>query len=341
MNENPDEPVSPDASGSTPERPWYKRPSLAIKIIGLVLFAVICWRIDLGAVGAVLRQADPFWFFASLGLGFGVVAIRSQRWRLILGSQAIDLRPAYAYGLTLIGNSLGALTPGRIGELVRSYYLSRKGHSVLSGIQAGVIDRLWDIGIYSGFALTGLYFYRHYRPTRNIILALAALALLVGILIYFSGSLTSGEKMKSVLGRFVPRKYRDIFLGAGGKGRSSEKTRKRPVLIGAVSVAAYGLTQVKFYCLGRAVGIEMSPLFIIVVLSFLLLVRLLPITVLNMGSREAVLLFTFNLEGLSSTLAMAYSFAILADMLFFIGVGYFLSWVWRAGRNGTENGGQG
>ncbi len=118
-------------------------------VVGVVLaVALVAWflrRADLSQVAILLRQADlRLVALACLTVAFTSLQ-RAWRWRQLLsplGSYAVrDL-----WAAILMGWSVSVLLPGRLGEVARPVFLSRRAPVAASaGLGSVVLERLFDV----------------------------------------------------------------------------------------------------------------------------------------------------------------------------------------------------
>lgn len=117
--------------------------------LGITVSLVCLWLATRGtdwqAVGAVLRAADPAWALAGVVGGVTAIAIRAQRWRVLLRPiGAVGFRPSFS--ATAIGFGATAVLPFRVGEIVRPALLARRSGFTLSAtLSTVVLERLFDI----------------------------------------------------------------------------------------------------------------------------------------------------------------------------------------------------
>lgn len=118
------------------------------RLIGVVLLVVILWRVGARQLVGVLWHVNPL---ALIGAGFlatSVLVLRSLRWRILCAGLGIRLSLGEAVRLYLVGTFVASITPGRIGDLVKAYYVRdrREEGGLAAGIATVVYDRLLDLG---------------------------------------------------------------------------------------------------------------------------------------------------------------------------------------------------
>lgn len=113
--------------------------------ISAVCIVFAFWNIDLYAFLGAFKGISWLWFaIAVLWVAF-ILYVRAYRWKFLLGHlKWIDTN--ILFGATTIGFAVNNLLPARIGELVRSYAISKKEDVKFSGAFATVVaERIYDV----------------------------------------------------------------------------------------------------------------------------------------------------------------------------------------------------
>ena len=112
--------------------------------VSLVLLGVLVYQVDLGEIIAALGQANYLYVAPAISLYFVAVYFRAVRWRYLL-SPMRSLRVNRLYPVVIIGYMANNLLPGRLGELVRSYYLAqREQFNTSSALATVLVERVYD-----------------------------------------------------------------------------------------------------------------------------------------------------------------------------------------------------
>jgi uncharacterized protein (TIRG00374 family) len=102
----------------------------------------------------------PVWKFAvGISILLCVYLLKSLRWYLINKSFGIEL--SYSKSLTyyLVSGFLGSITPGRLGEFSKVYFLNRSCNvSMTRGTTSVFLDRIWDVMVLSLMAVIAIVF---------------------------------------------------------------------------------------------------------------------------------------------------------------------------------------
>ncbi|MDA0597082.1 MAG: lysylphosphatidylglycerol synthase transmembrane domain-containing protein [Chloroflexi bacterium] len=115
--------------------------------IGSAAFlAVFVWLfVDFDTIGDALTEANYVYFVPSLALYFVAVWFRSERWKFLL-RPLIGAPQKSIYSVVVVGYMANNLIPVRIGEVVRSYYLSiRESCSAPAAFGTVAVERATDV----------------------------------------------------------------------------------------------------------------------------------------------------------------------------------------------------
>ena len=151
---------------------------IAIRALGPIIFAYVLWQVDWQHVGVILHKAGTRCFVLAGLLLVPQMVIKALRWMYLLGILGEQVSPYQAVATYFASLLLGILTPGRLGEFTKVYYLHRSiGTDLGRGLSSALADRLYDLAILVAVAIAGLVWL---HPPLGIVLSLVVLG--VGIL---------------------------------------------------------------------------------------------------------------------------------------------------------------
>ena len=111
-----------------------------------VFLAVFIWLfVDFDTIGGVLGETNYVYVLPSLILYFVAVWFRAARWKFLL-RPLIGKPTKSIYSVVVVGYMANNLIPVRIGEIVRSYYLSlRESCSATAAFGTVAVERATDV----------------------------------------------------------------------------------------------------------------------------------------------------------------------------------------------------
>ena len=215
-------------------------------LFGAVVFAVLggFWA-DLDAVLEHVASFNWLVFFAALGLAFGNYMIRFAKWEYYLRLIGVRLGRAESLGVFL-SSFLLTVTPGKIGEVVKSVFL-KKSRGIPVSVTAPIVlaERLTDLIALMCLALIGISTYRYGVEALAASAALVALGLAILSVPKVSLGMIAVCERLPVIGRVAP-KLRTAY--------GSMRTLIAPlplVFATIISIAAWSLECIAFFLVIR------------------------------------------------------------------------------------------
>jgi uncharacterized protein (TIRG00374 family) len=301
-----------DFSSRSPHNRALRRISW-LRILGPILFIYLLIRVGFTEVLEILRHARFLDILAAVALILPLILIKTLRWQGILRAQGIhmSLRAAFlAYFASLF---IGFLTPGRLGEFVRAFYV-REAVQGKSGIafSSVLVDRLFDFAILlivGGAALLSS------QMTESGVFLTAILALLMAVALGLLLHPISYRWLRGVgarLGKFGENTFRTS--GWISQIREGILMMRWPQLLASVgwTLLAYALFFYQADVLGHALAIPLSYISSMNTVALGSLVALLPISISGLGTREAIIVAYLGLFGVAREMALSYSLLIFA-----------------------------
>jgi hypothetical protein len=274
-----------------------------IKIaVTLAILSFLLWKVEFNAAGfeKTLLSVRLGYFLLSL---FGVIlvlGIKSYRWRLLIRNEGANYSAYKGFAAYMSSDAIGIVTPGRIGEIARLYYVRQDTDiSFYSAFKTIVSDRIFDFTMLGWFGLSGMLFYfKTFGAHPGLYYALGVLALFI-LGYYFT------IKFLEILLR-IPRIHRlpvvrfiyESFLAVLGK---------HMLRMWAITILAY-LMYFGFSWL-IMLSLHLSPSYIDVafIMSIMSLSTIIPLSVAGFGTREATLVLLFSYYSLASETAISFS----------------------------------
>jgi hypothetical protein len=222
----------------------------------------------LADIARALRASNGWLFAAATVAATLIFPVRARRWRVILEPVAPGLPVGPLWRATAVGAMASNVLPGKAGELVRPYALTRETDRVgfPTAIASVAVDRLFDVVVVLPLmfgALLDPAFPPGYRPFGRPVALLASggIALVVVLLVlfyaivFFPGRLIRAWELLSrrVAPGFEQRGIDALRAFAGGLGVLRHPGRFASVL--AWTVAHWLLHALALWLGFRAVGI--------------------------------------------------------------------------------------
>ncbi|MBN1947281.1 MAG: flippase-like domain-containing protein [Bradymonadales bacterium] len=269
-------------------------------LLGVAVYAALTLWADVGALGQQVQLFRWWAFAAALGLASGNYLIRIVRWWYYLRVLRIDL-PRRESGLLFVASLMLTVTPGKVGEVIKSYLLKRSRQISISLTAPIVVaERLTDLLALLFLALLGIGTYT-YGVT-----ALFVAGSLIALLVAFVSA--PGLAIKVIgwtsrlplIGRLTPK-----LLVAYQSMRTL--VTPKPLIYGTVmSVAAWLLECVAFYLVIRGfAGAQPNFLAAVFIYSFTTILGAISFLPGGLGVTEGSMSVALIELGLMSSTSMA------------------------------------
>ena len=148
-------------------------------LLGLGVFAGFSIYADTGKLGDRLSEYAWWTFAAALGLALLNYGLRFLRWQLYLKDRQLDV-PTGLSGTIFVAGFALSVTPGKVGELLKSYLLrATRGIAVARSAPIVVAERVTDLIALLVLGLAGVAFYGVARTTVLAGAAVVAAGLIV------------------------------------------------------------------------------------------------------------------------------------------------------------------
>ena len=122
----------------------YKRKILLSVSLGAIIFLAFSIYADFGNLMIAFSKFSWIWFPVVLALSFGNYLVRFAKWQYYLHILNIKLKPSKSF-LIFIGSFIMSVTPGKMGEVLKSFLLKEETGTPVS-VSAPIIlaERITD-----------------------------------------------------------------------------------------------------------------------------------------------------------------------------------------------------
>lgn len=139
--------LQPPAEPLQQKRPAWRRSlaSLVSLAVSVALLAGLYRSMDIRLIGEALRAADRVWLVAALLMIVPITVLRAVRFFSVAPAGALP-GIGEALRLTLIASGFNAFMPAKTGDLIKSYFVAKRGHTS-AGVAVAIIvyERLCDL----------------------------------------------------------------------------------------------------------------------------------------------------------------------------------------------------
>ena len=249
--ETPDPP--PDLDGKRRRRFISTKQLVAISVLAVLLYAAIVFIGDTRAVFGLIGNVNFAWVAAALALVLLGYLLRAVRWTYLIRSLG-QPAPAVASTVAFLSGFALAVTPGKVGELVKVYYQNRDAQTPYeTSIAVALAERALDVISLCLIFAAGLLL----TDSLELRYALIPITIaVVGILIIRSRRL--GARVISWIGR-AQRLEKPAAAMLRTQQDLAVVLRGRRLLLGSLlGLVAWGLEPLAMAMLARGLGLSLS-----------------------------------------------------------------------------------
>lgn len=304
------------------KRPRWKK--LLPLSLGPIVLGIILYSLDPEVLLDAFRGARLDHIAIACAFMLPTVLLRALRWQLLLRGSLAEM-PRYRDLLAVYAHSIfvGAVTPGHVGELVKTVHLTRRGMSLGAAAASVLGDRLFDIVLLllvGSVSLVVLVI-----PGLGSAPAVAGVFAVAAVGGFVTWKLVAGERVgrwldsrasssTGKLGKVVGKvaKLRGDFAGA-------LRVITAPALISSalLTVIAWAATYYANYNLALSLGLDLGYFDVVALSAITTLVSLVPVTVMGAGTRDASMIVLLSRYGGTSEQAVVLSTFFLGITMFF------------------------
>jgi glycosyltransferase 2 family protein len=276
-------------------------PLLILRLLGIILFIYILSKVDIHSIWQDLKSIEIGFLIWGIIFQIVMLFVKATRWHLLIDGRKNKQNWIFSFGAFFESYALGVITPGRMGEVVKAGHKVKDNSVVDSGMKI-VVERGFDMGfflLFAGLAFLFSSFLEDFKYLGFLSLAMAGLLILLSMLLLISQKTT---QFTNRLAHFLTFKKVNLNLVF------TKRTNFNVFLLTGLSVVSNLLAFLSCYML--ALGLSLNESFIVIsggvaIAGFF---NLIPITIMGLGTREAVFLFLF--QAYPQPLILAFSGAV-------------------------------
>jgi len=285
-----------------------------LPIIGVGLFIYLLIKLDVTKIFSEFNNLNWNYVAISFIFVFVFLIFQTLKWFILAKRQRINISFGEAFKINFISNFYGFVTPGKIGTIIRTEYLKKKGAEMGKGVSNFVIDKVLDFcSLFILMIVFGFSIYKKIIPNGEWYILIGTFVLLILLFIVFYNKDSSRFLLGFVYRKFIPKRLKE-------KSRTLfnsfyEDLPSVPFLFMAlvVNLIAWIVNYVNIYLIGLALGINVSFMYFLIILPIATLIAQIPITINGFGTRELTLIGLFGVLGVEAT--KVFSMSILSIII--------------------------
>jgi glycosyltransferase 2 family protein len=283
-------------------------------IVAVGLTAYVLYRSHPADVAGAAAGADLRWIAAAIGLVLVDRTLMALRWIDLLSAVTPGSRPRFPIVLRIffVSSFVSNFVPSVAADMYRAYALSRYDVHLAESTASVLIDRLLGVLSMVIVGLAALPFAREIASDRGLVLGLgiAFLCCAAASLVVFSErAARTVVRLAAVLPSMRLQRVMASLTDAVRRYAHHHKAMTR-VLVMSVLVQAIRVVQA--WCLGQALGIDLSLTMYFALVPAIVLIMQLPITVNGLGTTQWAFAALFVPRGAAAAPVFALSILFLA-----------------------------
>lgn len=314
------------------------KKAISLRIIGVLILVWLLSRVALRDIQAILSNAHWMFIWGALFFTLLQALVKFIRYQYILIQQSVRQPLLKTIQISMASMYLSFITPGRVGEIAKAFFIHQSQPVPLKRLLAGsILDRLYDVYVLIFTALVGFGFV--IKPSGSgsisLILALVGIALAplflfvpvvrhvcLSCICWLPGKIQKTRRFYDQLNDFM--KELDLLMSwklLWGLGWT---------------VCAYLIFFYACTLMALSVGVTLSFYKMAFIVAWVNIASFLPISFAGIGTREACLVYFFAQEGLTSEAALAYSAVMFILSYVIFGIIGFGALVTLKHKGGTQ-----
>jgi glycosyltransferase 2 family protein len=281
-----------------------------IKSLGVSLFIYILTNVNWEICFVEISKISIFSFLIALTMIQLGYLIKAKRWQVVLSHYKVEIPIWKLYKIFSIGTFLGLITPGKIGDFGRLFYI-KNDIDIKKGLSSLFIDRIFDLislGVLGFCSL--IYFENNFK-----IINKTSIHFGWGNQYFFISALA----IMLILYLLLRKKIISIFKTIIDGFKNYISFLKQLLLTLISMVLIYGA----FIVISFDMNIEINYIGLFLGIILIGLLSLIPITILGLGVREVSMVYIFELYGLGFDKAIAMSLIMFLIQLISTAPGIF------------------
>ena len=280
-----------------------------IRYIGIIPFVIILMKLDLSEIAEVFATIRTGYVCAALFLFIPLITVKAMRWKLLMEVQSIYYSLTDSITMYVAAIYVGVITPGRLGEFIKAFYLRQDGHPFGKALATVLLDKLFDYVPLLSFGVFGMLLFVNLFD--EVVLTLGFI--LAGIIVVYFFKDSTKRVLKYISSVFVPEKYKKDTETFFSDLWNSVKALNaaQVVLMTGLTLVGWVIYFVMMFLFAQSISIDIPFLYLAVCVSISAAVTLIPVSIAGIGTRDVTLIILFSYLGYSKESAVAFSIMML------------------------------
>ena len=269
-----------------------------LRIAGIIVFILVLVNADLAEVWSNIKTVSGIFLFISILFQVLLLLVKALRWQVLIGRPKSQFYQSL--GEFFESYAIGVITPGRLGELMKTGYHEKRAGIIASGIKV-FVERGLDVGFFIIIAGAALL----WSGLVNLPNIVAISVFIFGWLVFIVSILLVGSNGMYNLMLRLYKKLHDVY---------SVLTKKDTGVVVLLSLISNSAAFLSCYYLAVGINLDISLLGVSGGMAVAGLFNMLPVTVMGLGTRELTFLYVFQAFPESQVLALSALIFLVAQI---------------------------
>jgi uncharacterized membrane protein YbhN (UPF0104 family) len=283
-------------------------------LVGVAIFFLLVKDIDLNRFKEVISGTNILYYSIASILYLPITFLKSYRWKKIMEVQQINYGTSDAFHMYGASTLLGLATPGKLGDFSKIAYLKKDNHSFGKAFLGSMLDKIFDLAFVIVFSIVLYLFF----PLPLVIAVNYKKIILWGIAaVLVAGALVAllYAKKKEMMKNFISEIIYDLKSFSIGSS----------AIIFSITAIAWMIYFAMMYLIAMSIGFDKNAGFMHIsfAVALALMSSLIPISMIGIGTRDAVFFFLFLPMGITKEAIIAFSFLIIINYLALFVVSFY------------------
>lgn len=282
-------------------------------LLGIILFIFILFKSNPEEILKNIKNVNFFYLVLAALLAFPILFTKSLCWNYIKRKQGIKYSPKNSFLMYCSGTYLGTLTPGKMGELAKIFYLKKDGYSIGRSLVSVILDRISDLAF---LLILGFLFLITFQG-RSWVLVLGIISVVFLFIIFLKIGLIKWV-INKIFHILIPKKYQNSWKINFQDFINDLKVYKLKhyLIISLITVFSWCFYYLQMYILAKSTNLNIPFFYLAISITAAGLITLIPASISGIGTRDATLILLFAPFSILKEQAIVFSSLILLMSLF-------------------------
>src|SRR3989344_7738772 len=302
-----------------------------LPIIGIAIFVYLLFKLNISNIFREILNADIRFLLVALSLVFLSFFTSTIKWFFIARQQKIDVLFFKAVRINMISGFYGFLTPSRLGSIIRIEYLKKFNNNKFGkGISNYVLEKILDLGCLFVLVLVSSFALKDILPITYFYYALSGIGILILMMLIFMNENRSRDILRFFYFKFIPKKIKDTAKDGFYSFYEDMPKKRYFAIFFFFSMLNWIILYSVFFFIALSVGIKISFIYFLLFMPIATFVVQIPITINELGTREAALISLFGILEIQATKVFSMSLInLVINGIFPALIGMFLALKYR------------